>query len=143
MLLLTFSLSAIPARAQTYSVVVEFFGQLPALPAVGPAAAQGRDGSYYGTSVEGGTSGLGTIFKITASGTLTTLYSFDGSVGQYPYGGLTLGTDGNFYGTTNRGGSAGFGSIYKVTPAGVVTSLHAFTNTGDGTNPSAAPVLGQ
>lgn len=142
MLLLTFGLSAIPAQAQTYSVVIDFFGLPPALPAVGPAAAQGRDGSYYGTSVEGGTNGLGTIFKITASGTVTTLYSFDGSVGEYPFGGLTLGTDGNFYGTTNRGGSAGFGSIYKVTPAGVVTSLHTFTNTGDGTNPSAAPVLG-
>jgi uncharacterized repeat protein (TIGR03803 family) len=142
MLLFTFAVAATPARAQTYSVVVDFFGQLPALPAVGPAAAQGRDGSYYGTSVEGGTSGLGTLFKITASGTLTTLYSFDGSVGEYPFGGVTLGTDGNFYGTTNRGGSAGFGSIYKVTPAGVVTSPHSFTNTGDGTNPAAAPVLG-
>ncbi len=143
--ILTLSLAVLAfplAQAQTYTVVVDFFGQLPALPAVGPAAAQGRDGNFYGTSVEGGTNGLGTVFQITPSGTLTTLYSFDGTVGEYPYGGLTLGTDGNFYGTTNRGGSAGFGSVYQITPAGVVTTLHTFTNTGDGTDPSCAPVLG-
>jgi uncharacterized repeat protein (TIGR03803 family) len=140
--LLTFATVATPVRAQTYTVVVDFFGQLPALAAAGPAATQGRDGNFYGTSVEGGNSGLGTVFKITPSGTLTTLYSFDGTVGEYPYGGLTLGTDGNFYGTTNRGGSAGFGSVYKITPAGVVTTLYSFTNTGDGTNPACAPILG-
>ncbi len=142
LLLLIVSAFAVPMHGQTYKVVVDFFNQLPSLPAGGPAAAQGRDGNYYGTSVTGGTNDLGTVFKITPSGTLTTIYSFDGTVGEYPFGGLTLGLDGNFYGTTNRGGSAGFGSIYQITPAGVVTSLHSFTNTGDGTNPAAAPVLG-
>ena len=128
--------------AQTYTVVDNLSGQLPSILAVGLTAAQGRDGDFYASSLEGGTHGLGAIFKFTASGTLTTLYSFDGTVGQFPYGGLTLGTDGNFYGTTNRGGSSGNGSVYKVTPAGVVTLLHTFTNTGDGTNPDIAPIQG-
>jgi len=139
-LLLTAASSIAPA--QTYSVVASFANQLPFLPAVGAAAAQARDGKYYGTTVEGGTSGLGTVFSVTASGTLTTVYSFDGSVGQYPFGGLTLGSDGNLYGTTNRGGIGGGnnGSVYKITTAGVITTLHTFANTGDGANPSSAPI---
>jgi uncharacterized repeat protein (TIGR03803 family) len=139
--LVALTLTGSGAYAQTYTVLVDFFGQLPSLLAVGPAAVQGRDGNYYGTSVTGGTSDLGTVFKITPSGVLATLYSFDGTVGEYPYGGLALGTDGNLYGATNRGGSSGFGSVFKITPAGVITTLHAFNNTGDGTNPSSAPVL--
>lgn len=36
------------------------------------------DGSFYGTTYGGGTHGDGTVFKITQSGALTTLYSFAG-----------------------------------------------------------------
>ena len=129
-----------PANAQTYSVVTDFSTDL--YPTDGGAAVQGRDGNIYGSTLEGGTSGIGTVFQVTPSGTLTTLYSFDGTVGSYPYGGFALGTDGNFYGTASQGGSAGFGSVYKITPAGVITSLHAFTNTGDGKYPGAALALG-
>lgn len=37
---------------------------------------QGRDGNFYGVTAFGGVQNKGTIFKITPSGTLTTLYSF-------------------------------------------------------------------
>src|ERR1017187_10374040 len=37
---------------------------------------QAANGDLYGTTSEGGANGLGTVFKITPSGTLTTLYSF-------------------------------------------------------------------
>jgi uncharacterized repeat protein (TIGR03803 family) len=66
--------------------------------------AQGRDGSLYSTTPNGGTYGYGSVFKITQAGKLTVLYSFDvtdhGSEPQIPCGGLTLGIDGNLYGTT-------------------------------------------
>ena len=39
---------------------------------------QGSDGNFYGTTYEGGTHGCGTVFKISANGALTTLYSFTG-----------------------------------------------------------------
>lgn len=40
------------------------------------AAGQGTDGNFYRTTNSGGTNNFGAVFKITPSGTLTTLYSF-------------------------------------------------------------------
>ncbi len=45
---------------------------------------QASDGNLYGTCPRGGAYGEGTVFKITLSGTFTTLYSFGGSYGAYP-----------------------------------------------------------
>lgn len=93
-----------------------------------------KDGNFYGTTQYGGSQGAGTVFKVTTSGAVTILHSFeDGSVindGANPMGGLAQGRDGNFYGVTQNGGSASEGAIYKITPAGKVTILHSF---GDGT----------
>jgi uncharacterized repeat protein (TIGR03803 family) len=100
--------------------------------------AQGADGNYYGTTYYGGDTssgcggeyyGCGTVFKITPSGTLTTLYSFDGTDGAYAYAGLVQGTDGNFYGTTSSGGADDDGTIFKLTPSGTLTTLHSFDET--------------
>ena len=83
--------------------------------------AQGSDGNFYGTTSEGGTTGYaGTVFRISPSGTETSLYSFVGSPtdGNYPAG-LVQGSDGNFYGTTYYGGagtnsfSGGIGTVFR------------------------------
>jgi uncharacterized repeat protein (TIGR03803 family) len=104
---------------------------------------QGSDGNFYGTTYQGGTSGLGTVFKITPSGTETVLYSFAGSSdGANPEAGLIQGTDGNFYGTTLQGGAGGLGTVFKITPSGAETVLHAFAGSSDGANPSANLVQG-
>ena len=70
---------------------------------------QGSDGNFYGTTAHGGTNGgVGTVFKISATGALTTLYSFTGGKdGGRPQAGLVQGSDGNFYGTTADGGTNG------------------------------------
>jgi uncharacterized repeat protein (TIGR03803 family) len=94
---------------------------------------QATNGNFYGTTVGGGANNLGTVFKITPGGTLTTLHSFDGGDGESPYGGLVQATDGNFYGTTEGGGD-GFGTIFKITPRGTLTTLHSFDG-GDGESP--------
>ena len=89
---------------------------------------QATDGSFYGTTTNGGAncgaSGCGTLFKITPTGTLTTLYSFCAQTGcadgELPNGGLVQGTNGNFYGTTADGGASnacgtsGCGTIFSL-----------------------------
>ena len=80
---------------------------------------QATNGDLYGTTGYGGLNscfaspGCGTIFKITPSGTLTTLYSFCSQSGcadgSHPYAGLVQDTNGDFYGTTTDGGANGNG----------------------------------
>ena len=107
----------------------------------------GPDGNFYGTTPLGGDSngcgfpyGCGTVFKVTPSGVLTTLYTFEvTSPGDGPVGGLVLGNDGNFYGTT--GSEGGDGTIFKITPKGVLTALHYFGGP-DGLYPFGGLTLG-
>ena len=89
---------------------------------------QGSDGNLYGETLFGGPNGYGAIFKITTSGTMTTLASFNYSDGSQPSGGLVQGRDGNFYGTTSQGGAAGgqAGTVFMMTPSGTLTTLHNF-----------------
>jgi uncharacterized repeat protein (TIGR03803 family) len=102
---------------------------------------QATDGNFYGTTPEGGANypGFGTVFKITPSGMLTVLHSFDGTDGEKSFAALVQGTDGNFYGTTSfGGGNPNFGgTVFKITPSGTLTTLHSF-GSGDGTGASAA-----
>jgi uncharacterized repeat protein (TIGR03803 family) len=108
------------------------------------ALVQGSDGNLYGTTYAGGNDGVnggyGTIFKITETGTLTTIYNFPGYTP--PSSALILGPDGNFYGTTGAGGSGTYGpggTFFTVTPGGALTTLYNFCsllNCADGSQPS-------
>jgi uncharacterized repeat protein (TIGR03803 family) len=105
---------------------------------INPTAApiQGTDGNFYGTNSSGGVNFDGTVFKITPSGTLTALHSFDGTDGDGFAAALVEATDGNFYGTTLGGGAHGYGTVFQMTASGTLTTLHSFDNT-DGKNPNA------
>jgi uncharacterized repeat protein (TIGR03803 family) len=108
------------------------------------ALVQGSDGNLYGTTYAGGNDGVnggyGTIFKITPTGTLTTIYNFPGYTP--PSSALVEGADGNFYGTTGAGGSGTYGpggTFFTVTPSGALTTLYNFCTLNlcaDGEQPS-------
>jgi uncharacterized repeat protein (TIGR03803 family) len=85
----------------------------------------GTDGNFYGTTYEGGSSGAGTVFKVTSSGKITTLHSF-GGFNCCAYVAPIEGLDGNFYGTTSDGGGEVFGTVYKMTPSGKLREIYTF-----------------
>ena len=99
----------------------------------------GNDGNLYGTTENGGftntsnANGLGTIFRITTNGLLTTLVQFNFTNGAHPWSTMTLGNDGYLYGTTANGGtntaiSNGAGTIYKLSSNGVFATIASITN---------------
>jgi uncharacterized repeat protein (TIGR03803 family) len=75
----------------------------------------GADGNFYGVTASGGTSGLGTLFRLTPTGSEMVLWSFKDTDGSTPFSTLIQGPDGTIYGTTYRGGIAGGGVVYKLT----------------------------
>ncbi len=101
-------------------------------------------GNLYGTSVQGGIFGGGTVFQVTPAGVHTVLYDFTGGAdGGEPYKGVTLDAQGNLYGTavTGGGGSCegGCGVVYKLSNSGGSwnqTVIHTFTGS-DGSGPGS------
>src|ERR1700734_4217403 len=81
---------------------------------------QGPYGYLYGTTSQS-VNGYGTVFKMTRSGTLTTLHNFGPNDGSAPNS-LTLGQDGMLYGTTP-------GTIFKIKPGGGFSVLYDFNFT--------------
>jgi uncharacterized repeat protein (TIGR03803 family) len=150
--------------AQTPTTLYSFCSQPNCADGADPASplVQAADGDFYGTTGLGpvggncfapnGFGGCGTVFKITADGTLTTLYSFcsqpnctDGFIGVEDAAPLVQGTDGNFYGATFGGyGSAcgepkDCGTIFKITSGGNLTTIYTFCsqmNCADGVAPN-------
>jgi len=101
----------------------------------------GSDGNLYGTTMGLNPAFLpgagGTIFRITLSGTLTTLYAlcvprsgFEPVCAQAQYANtIVQASDGNFYGAAY---SANFlpGLIYEFTASGEFKTLHSFCSQG-------------
>jgi uncharacterized repeat protein (TIGR03803 family) len=140
--------TAIASPAQVFTTLYSFgdrshnngSGVLPVA-----ALVQAKDGNFYGTTSEGGSGYVGTVFKVTPAGALTTLHNFVGRDGSIPYASLVQASDGNFYGTTVNGGTSGScppdgcGTVFKITPTGALTTLYSFCsqpNCTDGYPPS-------
>jgi uncharacterized repeat protein (TIGR03803 family) len=129
--------------AGVLTTLVLFNGDNGAQPAA--ALVQGTDGNFYGTT-EGVTNGdgpnVGTVFKMTPAGVLTTLVSFNETNGAVPAAPLIQASDGNFYGTAAWGGAFDIGIVFRVTPAGVYTILASFDGS-DGDHPTTSLVQGR
>src|SRR5271157_1755074 len=101
---------------------------------------QDAQGNLYGTTTQGGTSNMGTVFMVDTTGKETVLYSFTGTGGdgENPYGGLVRDAQGNLYGTTVNGGASNpKGTVFKLDTTGKETVLHSFTDNPDGALPKA------
>ena len=149
----------------TLTTLYSFCSQNECADGATPSAGlvQATSGEFYGTTYYGGANFTGAVFKITPTGTLTTLYSFcsqgghECTDGEYPTAGLVQATDGDFYGTTSCGGSgtppdnnprcsgaaSGSGTVFKITSSGQLTTLYSFCSQigcTDGEIPSAGLV---
>jgi uncharacterized repeat protein (TIGR03803 family) len=114
-----------------------------------PYARLVRDssGNLYGTTISGGASRNGVVFKVDPTGIETVLYSFIGGAdGALPEAGLTRDKEGNLYGATAYGGDLsaffglGCGVVFKLDSTGNETVLYRFTCGADGSQPRAVLV---
>lgn len=126
---LLWAIAAVALPAQTFTTLYRFcsVGSCPDGNFPIAALVQAPNGSFYGTTLNGGASGNGTIFKISPGGMLITEDSFYyPTTGAGPYAALALGADGNLYGTTAIGGANSAGTIFRVTPGGTLTTVYNF-----------------
>jgi uncharacterized repeat protein (TIGR03803 family) len=112
-----------------------------------------QSGNLYGTTLEGGSAGLGTVFKVASAGAETVIHSFQGgSDGAEPGAGVISDGNGNLYGTTQFGGTGngnncgggdfGCGTVFKIAPDGTETVLYSFQGGGsDGFVPESALLM--
>jgi uncharacterized repeat protein (TIGR03803 family) len=91
--------------------------QSPGTPLGGLTLAS--DGNFYGTTVDGGSTDSGTIFRMTPQGTVTVLHNFTGADGQGPSKSLVQALDGSLYGLTGLSisfpvsGQANFVTLFR------------------------------
>ena len=125
----------------TYSVLRHLNGGSDGGPSYG-SITEGSDGNLYGMTYGGGTNNIGTIIKISKTGSgFTVLRNFTYATdGGYSRGDLVQATDGFLYGMTAAGGVNGHGIIFKIkTTGGSFADLRDLTGT-DGENPTGGLV---
>src|SRR5271166_3676379 len=148
------------AQPQTFIVLHDFTGgQDGRYPLAGLSID--KAGNLYGTAANGGSAGLGTVFKLSHKGsgwTFSPLYSFlGGDDGAEPYARVVIGPDGSLYGTTNSAANLGCfqgygcGTVFNLRPPPRActtalcpwkeTVLYSFTGGSDGGNPWSADLV--
>jgi len=127
-------------QAQTFTILQSFQGSDGATPYAG--VVMDRAHNLYGTTINGGAYGNGTVFKLGHRHDLTVLYSFTGgSDGKWPYASVIRDRAGNLYGTTHSGGDYGNGTVFKLDASGNETVLHSFAGGSDGSVPLAGLIM--
>jgi uncharacterized repeat protein (TIGR03803 family) len=134
------------------TTLYDFCSELDCHDGANPRAplVQATDGNFYGTTGNDGTGAYcggycGTVFQMTPTGDLKTLYSFCAESGcrdgAYPVAGLVQASDGYLYGTTEYGGAnGGYGTVFRISTDGELTTLYSFCHESgctDGNWPTA------
>jgi len=106
-------------------------------------------GNLYGTTLEGGFQGLGSVFELSPKSgggwTEKVIYSFhESNDGIFPRAGLTMDAAGNLYGTTSESTSADVGTVFELSPtsSGTWTEKILFSFSGaNGSTPEGGVVF--
>lgn len=119
-------------QTYTYSVLYSFKNNGKDPSNVYAALIVDSSGNLYGASNNGGSKGFGSVFKVSKSGALTVLHSFQGSPdGTNPQASVIRDSVGNLYGTTLYGGQSDAGAVFKISPSNQETILfNAFEKNG-------------
>ena len=130
-----------PAWSQTETVIYSFTGGADGANPVFGTLVRDAKGNLFGTTVQGGAAGNGTVFQITPTGTEKVLYSFAGGTdGANPTAGL-LRAKGNLFGTTVYGGTFGAGTVFEIPKKGAEKVLYSFSGIPDGVGPYGATLV--
>jgi len=115
-----FELTANPNGSWNFGALYDFSGSRTGFqPPYGPLIIDAA-GNLYGTWVNAGSYGLGSVFKLTPSNggwSYTSLHDFTGGIdGSYPISGVVMDANGNLFGGTLEGGEYGAGVLFEITP---------------------------
>lgn len=128
-----------------HALLASFDGTNGAFPKSALTETTNGGSLFWGTASSGGTSNLGTIFKIESGGGLTTVSSFVGTNGANPQSGLVRSSAGRLFGTTFYGGTNswpfGYGTVFEITTNGNLITRCSFDN-DHGASPYATLVEG-
>ena len=134
---LLFVASCALAGAQTEKAIYSFLGEPDGQAPEGPVVFD-RSANLYGATPFGGAFGLGSIYKLTRSGTSwteTILYSFGTTTNDAttPVGNVVFDAKGNLYGAAALGGVNGAGAVFELSPPAISggtwteTTLYSFS----------------
>ena len=106
-----------------------------------PAATTGSGYALYGTTIQGGSSGNGTVFELSGPSlaTLAATASFPGSFAEHPGATLVAGPNGVLFGTDSTGGQYGQGTVFSLSgPAYATFTVLATFNGSNGAFPQGS-----
>ncbi|MFZ0287148.1 MAG: choice-of-anchor tandem repeat GloVer-containing protein [Terriglobales bacterium] len=147
---IVYELSPNSTGGWTETIIHSFDGQNGDGPDFGVAIDNA--GNLYGTTVEGGSAGLGLVYRLSPSPTgkwkETVIYTFKGQNGSNPVSPISIDASGSFYGTFSTGGKGSCeygacGGVFKLTPrtGGGVSESSFFFDGQDGGNSYSGVVL--
>jgi uncharacterized repeat protein (TIGR03803 family) len=124
--------------AGVLSTLAEFTGGGPANRGSHPAGPllEGADGHFYGTTRTGGANGHGTVFRMSSTGTLSTMVDFTGTAGPFkgsnPAAELVPVNPTTLIGSTELGGASDSGTLFTLSTSGAFATVVELTGNGPG-----------